>query len=592
MGRSFSVSGSRGLSPVVGAILLVVIAVLLGVVLLPTISSIIDSNQRNAKTIDAKFALTEDGTVLVTHQGGDDVAVRHLEIVVELSNGDRARLSDLPLDGTVKDANVEGDAIFARDRYVTGPISNGGTWQAGYTLQIPVNKSLATSHAVEEVLVVDMAPNHENILVKLGGDRRLGDPGSGTSSNGTTTSPGAGGGDGTAPTNNSSTGTNASVGACGASPDIVVDDDGGEDYMTIQAAVDNASPYDVIEVREGTYTEKVSFGKSLTICGVGRGKTVLDGGSSIDSAFVIGIADGDATIRHLSVTNYTKNGIDMGNSGTTITFTHLRFTSLGGPAIDGPSSGGNSRLAHITARDITGYGINLGTSGDDLTIVDVTVRDTTDTGMHLASSGTEWTLRDVTVVNSSSDGIDITNAGGNWTIDRVAIRESDGKAINVTSAGGNMTLTEVTLKNNDGPGIGGGSNGKTWKLIDSTITDNKAGILEGGSPTDWVVRNTSITDNSQLGVNAFRGNWDIHGTTVTNNGDHGIDAGPTPAKVSINESHITGNGGYGVTAQRASVTVEADYNYWNGDPRSSGQVNGNVDVTPYCTDPDCTSTTS
>jgi len=59
---------------------------------------------------------------------------------------------------------------------------------------------------------------------------------------------------------------------------ITVDDSGGADYMSIQAAVDNASAGDTIIVYSNIYYENVNISKQLTLLGVdiGSGKPVID----------------------------------------------------------------------------------------------------------------------------------------------------------------------------------------------------------------------------------------------------------------------------------------------------------------------------
>ena len=65
---------------------------------------------------------------------------------------------------------------------------------------------------------------------------------------------------------------------------ITVDDSGGADYTSIQAAVDNASAGDTIKVRSGTYYEYVNINKQLTLQGVdtGDGMPVVDAGLVTD----------------------------------------------------------------------------------------------------------------------------------------------------------------------------------------------------------------------------------------------------------------------------------------------------------------------
>ena len=58
---------------------------------------------------------------------------------------------------------------------------------------------------------------------------------------------------------------------------IIVDDDGGGDYTSIQAAVDNASEGDVILVWDGIYFENITINKTLEIRGNHSSATILNG---------------------------------------------------------------------------------------------------------------------------------------------------------------------------------------------------------------------------------------------------------------------------------------------------------------------------
>ncbi len=58
---------------------------------------------------------------------------------------------------------------------------------------------------------------------------------------------------------------------------ITVDDSGGANYTSIQAAIDSASTGDTINVYAGTYTENILIDKQLTITGVnGKSSTVIN----------------------------------------------------------------------------------------------------------------------------------------------------------------------------------------------------------------------------------------------------------------------------------------------------------------------------
>jgi len=72
---------------------------------------------------------------------------------------------------------------------------------------------------------------------------------------------------------------------------LTVNDDGGADYTTLQAAIDNASAGDTIYVWEGTYNEDIYINKSLTIIGNSSTNTTIQGTQAghvvyIDSDYV------------------------------------------------------------------------------------------------------------------------------------------------------------------------------------------------------------------------------------------------------------------------------------------------------------------
>ncbi|MCU1367018.1 MAG: hypothetical protein JWN39_2657, partial [Ilumatobacteraceae bacterium] len=80
------------------------------------------------------------------------------------------------------------------------------------------------------------------------------------------------------------------------------------DQPTIQKAVDAAAPGDLILIQPGTYKEAVNVETNdLTIRGIDRNTTILDGGFALDNGIRVVGANGVA-IENLTARNFTKNG--------------------------------------------------------------------------------------------------------------------------------------------------------------------------------------------------------------------------------------------------------------------------------------------
>ena len=80
------------------------------------------------------------------------------------------------------------------------------------------------------------------------------------------------------------------------------------DVATIQGAVDKAKPGDLILIQPGVYKEAVTVEtENLTIRGIDRNTTILDGSFELNNGIKVVGANGVA-IENLTARNYTKNG--------------------------------------------------------------------------------------------------------------------------------------------------------------------------------------------------------------------------------------------------------------------------------------------
>ena len=138
----------RGVSPVIGVVLMLSITVLLAATvggLVFTASS--DLNQRTptvARSTGNFVTGPSSGcganTVAVRHAGGDPVPADELTIAVALPNSD-ARIVDLPVSGTALSAsNTDDPDNVVYDYCVGGVIANGGQrWSAGRAITFQLN---------------------------------------------------------------------------------------------------------------------------------------------------------------------------------------------------------------------------------------------------------------------------------------------------------------------------------------------------------------------------------------------------------------------------------------------------------------------
>ncbi len=81
---------------------------------------------------------------------------------------------------------------------------------------------------------------------------------------------------------------------------LIVDINGNGDYTSIQDAIDNANPNDIIGIKEGVYRENnIEIHKKLTIVGDNQASTIIDCGGN--NGFILDSSNVD--IRNLKLTN-------------------------------------------------------------------------------------------------------------------------------------------------------------------------------------------------------------------------------------------------------------------------------------------------
>lgn len=283
-----------------------------------------------------------------------------------------------------------------------------------------------------------------------------------------------------------------------------VDDSGGADFTSIQAAVDAAAAGDTINVAPGTYSESVLIDKPLTLvgdpgdgtAGAGANAPVLDGGASPYAFWVYAGGDG-TTIEGFdigSANTYALNVVvDDGETLSDLTFRHNDVT---GAEVQFALKTGTVQLerAEISNNVFSGGKIDVnGDAPSDLTITGLSIVDNVMT----SSSGDaidfdlEATTTDATVVVS---GNTITGAGADaieFELDaedtyEITVEENhiDGAASEgiefLDNGGSGMTATIARndIRNSGGAGIEIAPDGDATRLqiSQNNIVGNTRGI--------------------------------------------------------------------------------------------------------------------
>ncbi len=385
---------------------------------------------------------------------------------------------------------------------------------------------------------------------------------------------------------------------------LVVDNDGVEcpspDYMTIQAAVDAASPGDTINVCAGTYPENVTINKKLVVEGAGAAVTIVDPPATGPAISVT--AGGDSAADRLVISDLTTTGSGgTGNTGTGIRFdgsTTLSHVTLDGVAsvlngghgvaINHTGTMSDLELTDVDSSDNGGTGFRVPTSLislDGLSITGSTLeRNLMGMEVYIAFSPSSQTVSDVLVEDTSFDA---NTSKGIYAerLDDATFRRIS--VVGAGTAGGFAAGIDINLKFRSYQNI---------TIEDSEITDNGAGDPVNG--VGVTVKARDDVGHPQYGVlPATLTNVTLEGNTVARNTSDGIrlgeparnNAGPT--SVHVNFNNIETNTGQGIDNQSQALT-DGTCNWWGSasgpgpvGPGTGDEVSTNVDYEPWLTAP-------
>ncbi len=387
-----------------------------------------------------------------------------------------------------------------------------------------------------------------------------------------------------------------------------VDDDGGADYASIQAAINAAHPGDTITVAAGMYTEQIIIDKDLTLQGA-TGATIV----APDTRNTYTIAENDDTWDPI-VFAYggTMSGNDVSGSGTiSVTIDGFeidggnkatadpRYVGVFGRNIDGTIS--NNEIHDMFDPDGAGDGpetFGIEVYGDsDITIEYNTVEEFSRGGIEVkgddnpdapTSGSAPNPVADINNNTVYGNGVEMTDDW--WAENGIQVASGTAGTIadnHVSECGlkdnPDWDSTAIVVKDCDGIVVEG-----------NTVSDNDYGIGVTGwwyttpkdPAEDTIIRdNTANTNKEGIHLGSPVYNTLIEGNTLTNNNygvaacDYGDLNGVTGTEVHYNT--IEGNSVYGVESWASSgtpSTVDATYNWWGDTSGPSGQGTGSGDA--------------
>jgi parallel beta-helix repeat protein len=389
-------------------------------------------------------------------------------------------------------------------------------------------------------------------------------------------------------------------------PATITVGDGGEDYASIQYAIDGSSPGDIILVSPGTYTEDVSIDGSLTVRSTGgadvttiEGKVNLDvdyelstvvfGGvdagftvtnSSAEGVYVDSESWSQVTIQGNIVTGCWNEGVLVSGAGvrcfSSLSILDNEITDNGGQGVNLPAVENFSR-AEIRGNTISGNtmgGVYLYADWSAavvdhsaVSIVDNEINDNGGDGIYWYDirGNSSGLVQGNTISRNGEDGFEIDYVEYGSTLDVIdnEIRDNEYSGIYVYEAiqCSEGRINENVITGNADYGIylyAGPVELGSLTVADNTVTGNDDGgfyiesydVMWGGY---LALLDNEINENGSYGVSIYGfyegGEGLISGNTFTGNGSDGlyIQEGVTyGAALTIQENTIDGNDGYGV----------------------------------------------
>jgi len=275
---------------------------------------------------------------------------------------------------------------------------------------------------------------------------------------------------------------------------------GPGNYSTIQAAIDDANPGDMVFVHKGTYSENLVVNTSLSMIGEDRDKTTLDGRGKGDVVYIV--------TNHVNVTGFTIVNSDPGNGSAGVNVYFTRNCSV----VDNNISGNN-------------FGIVLLGSGDNV-------------------------ISNNTLSGNSRDGI-LVGLSHNNTIAGNNVSHNGRNGIFIASSMHNVLAHNTAMKNEwEGLSI---QDSESNTLDNNSVSSNReSGIDIESSKAIFLASNTLTEDGIRI-HGQFLEHWNTHGIDPSNT----VNGKPVYYWKNISGGAVPTNAGQVILANCTDVRVES-----------------------------------
>lgn len=278
---------------------------------------------------------------------------------------------------------------------------------------------------------------------------------------------------------------------------IIVDQDGTQDYQTIQSDIGNASEGDTIVVNTGEYIENIVIDKLVTLQGndTGSGRPIING-------------------------NETGNGLELRANGITV----KNFKIINSGTYSGIEIQSDSNL--IQNNNITqnnDEGIYLHNNRENI-IENNYISMSDDYGIHLEYSNNNTIQNNLVANGETANGIHLYSSSDNSILDNQVLDNDIGIYLKDSSNRNTLENNEIKFNYYDGVQIESVNN----IIRGNQIQENDSGIYfrkpSSSSTSQNLVENNDIVLNDGDGIYLYSNSNDniIHNNNVTDNADDGI----------------------------------------------------------------------